>query len=313
MEALIVCVQACIGLPDSTVSLAIGGGQMSGLHITGFGRAVYPPGATYGPRRLGDHILVWSESHTFVACCNGQTHEVTPGVFFFALKGSFDSYVWDPQKRSRHGYIHFQCENLPHCPPMEEWPRLFGGAEIQIQQALLELIFSWQDPKDSGGRYLADMALETLVVMLVGERRKNVPLSTHEGLLRSLELASRTWSEGRQGDLPVETLAASAGLSRAQYSRLFTKEFGLGPHSLLRALRLERAAELLASTNFTIQEIARLTGFGDAPTLAHAFRRHFHTTPSALRRRGQTACTSPLRWRARCILQWLGRESDETR
>ena len=283
---------------------------MSGVQVTGLGRVVYPPGASYGPRRLSDHILVWSDSHTFVACCDGQTQEVTPGVFFFALKGSFDSYIWDPHKRSRHGYIHFQCDALPHCPALATWPRLLGGndAEIQIRQALLELIFFWQDPKDTGGRFLADQALETLLVMLVGQRRKIEPLSSHEGLLRSLELASRSWSEGQQGDLPVETLAASAGLSRAQYSRLFTLEFGLGPHSLLRVLRLERAAELLASTNFTIQEIARLTGFGDASTLAHAFRRDFHTTAGALRRHGQSTSTNPLRWRARSILQWLGRE-----
>jgi AraC-like DNA-binding protein len=286
---------------------------MSGPRITGYGRSVYPPGATYGPRRLNDHILVWSESHIFTASSDGQTHEVIPGTFFFALKDSVDFYRWDPHKRSRHGHIHFQLDELSHCPPLNNWPRLLLGADAQTRQALLELIFSWQDPKDLGGRHLAENALATLLLTLVGQRRKTSPLPTHTGLLRSLEHASRAWSEGRQGDLPVDALAKAAGISRAQYCRLFTKEFGLGPHSLLRALRLERAAELLTSTNFSIQDIAKQTGFSDAPTLAHAFRRHFHSTPSALRRRGLTACTSPLRWRARGILQWLGRDQTETR
>lgn len=79
--------------------------------------------------------------------------------------------------------------------------------------------------------------------------------------------------------LPVDRLAAVAGISRAHFVRLFTAHMGLPPSDHVEARRLERIERLLLATEMKVGEIAALTGFADGNYLAKVFRRRRGMTP----------------------------------
>lgn len=83
--------------------------------------------------------------------------------------------------------------------------------------------------------------------------------------------------------LPVDRLAAVAGLSRAHFVRQFSKGFGQAPSDFVLSRRLERIERLLLATELKVAEIAAATGFNDANYLAKAFRRHRGLAPLAFR------------------------------
>ncbi|MBV2153179.1 GlxA family transcriptional regulator [Kitasatospora sp. SUK 42] len=84
--------------------------------------------------------------------------------------------------------------------------------------------------------------------------------------------------------LTVEQLAQHARVSVRTLHRHFVKRTGARPLEWLNSQRVRRAQQLLETTDFTIERIAALGGFGTSVAL----RRHFHdalgTTPDAYRR-----------------------------
>ena len=58
----------------------------------------------------------------------------------------------------------------------------------------------------------------------------------------------------------------------------------MSPFNWLRALRIERAKELLASSTLPLAEIALAVGFSTQPEFTTAFKRATGVTPGAWRR-----------------------------
>jgi transcriptional regulator GlxA family with amidase domain len=82
----------------------------------------------------------------------------------------------------------------------------------------------------------------------------------------------------------VARLAKIAGLSRAAFARRFAVEVGAPPKKHLARLRMQRAAELLATTDASLAEVAALVGYANEFALSRAFRRLTGAPPGAYRR-----------------------------
>ena len=83
--------------------------------------------------------------------------------------------------------------------------------------------------------------------------------------------------------LPIDRLAQIAGLSRAHFTRRFTRALGLPPSDYVTARRLERIERLLLATEMKVSEIAQATGYYDPNYLAKAFRKHRGMAPLEFR------------------------------
>jgi AraC family transcriptional regulator, activator of mtrCDE len=85
--------------------------------------------------------------------------------------------------------------------------------------------------------------------------------------------------------LSVERLADIAGMSRSAFAAQFMKAFGQPPMSMLKLVRLRKAAELLATTTLPVAEIARTVGFSSRSNFSQAFHAMHGMDPTAFRRR----------------------------
>ncbi|MFY0409261.1 AraC family transcriptional regulator [Solicola sp. PLA-1-18] len=79
-------------------------------------------------------------------------------------------------------------------------------------------------------------------------------------------------------------LAAEAGVSRATLARQFAAAVGEPPMGYLSRWRLDLAADLLTSTDLTVDAIASRVGFAGGFSLSAAFSRHHGRSPTAYRR-----------------------------
>jgi AraC-like DNA-binding protein len=104
-----------------------------------------------------------------------------------------------------------------------------------------------------------------------------VPPARH--LLRAKDLADARYSE----PLDVDDLAASAGLSRAHFSREFKRAFGEAPHAYLLTRRLERAAALLRTTDRSVADICLSVGLQSIGSFTTSFGRAYGRSPTAYR------------------------------
>jgi AraC family transcriptional regulator len=95
-------------------------------------------------------------------------------------------------------------------------------------------------------------------------------------------------------------LARQAGMSPFHFHRVFRGLVGETPLELHRRLRLERAAERLATTDAAVTAIAFDAGFESHEAFTRAFRAAYATSPSEWRTREPTCHGVPAALPARC-------------
>jgi AraC-like DNA-binding protein len=87
-----------------------------------------------------------------------------------------------------------------------------------------------------------------------------------------------------QEPLSSAALAARVGMGLGRFLREFKVTFAATPHQYIQQRRLQRACEMLRSTDATLSTVALETGFASHSHFATAFRAAIGTTPSDYRR-----------------------------
>jgi len=95
-----------------------------------------------------------------------------------------------------------------------------------------------------------------------------------------------------QDPLTLESLAHMAGLSISHYSRLFKKSIGYSPIEYLTHLRIDRAKELLALSDYRLKAIAQSVGYSDEFYFSRIFKKIEGTSPRDYAKRNRLAPVS---------------------
>lgn len=107
---------------------------------------------------------------------------------------------------------------------------------------------------------------------------------THEGITKALNLIAADYRK----KLTLHRLAVAAGLSISRFSSLFHRQTGRSPVDFLLNYRLERAREMLGSTDMKIYEIAEYTGFDSVSYFNRKFKSVYRHTPAFYRKNAGT-------------------------
>ena len=96
-------------------------------------------------------------------------------------------------------------------------------------------------------------------------------------------------------DLALDDIARRIASSRRQLQRAYLEIGGTTFREHLTAVRMQRAAEMLAARSLTVREVAQRVGYRQPAQFAKAFRRHHGVAPSAFRLRAHRgAAPAPL-------------------
>lgn len=100
--------------------------------------------------------------------------------------------------------------------------------------------------------------------------------SARERIAKSVEFMKTHLRE----PLNVSALAALVNLSRSHYTTLFRRVTGYAPLNYLNHLRMQRAVELLNTTDWPIKHVSDHLGFSDQFYFSRAFRKMHSHSPS---------------------------------
>ena len=81
----------------------------------------------------------------------------------------------------------------------------------------------------------------------------------------------------------VESMADTAAMSRSAFAEHFAESFGRSPMSFVNHVRMQRAAQLLAVENMSIDQIARTVGYSSRSHFSRAFKDHSGLPPKDFR------------------------------
>lgn len=90
--------------------------------------------------------------------------------------------------------------------------------------------------------------------------------------------------ENYMKDISVNDLSESVGIRRQKIFYHFKKRYGKGIKSYLRDIRMQKAQELLETSDLAIYRIAKAVGYNHFGYFCREFKRLYHLTPKEIRR-----------------------------
>lgn len=254
---------------------------LAGVGMSGV--ATYPPGATFGPRAMRDYEFVW----IIEGRCEYRWGELTvpapPGAVVLCRPGQTDFFRWDAERRTRHGYFHFMIDHVPRSwPKQDDWPLVRPMPEGDILRPMFRYMLTWS----AGDQVLRDLTVKHMLRAFVTGQLATRDVG-HGELPDAVERAEAFIHEALDRDaaapLELEELSDAACVTPEHLCRLFKKHAGRSPMETVRLARLDRAATLLARSNYSIGEIAHLCGFASQFHFSGRFKRAFGKSPTQVR------------------------------
>lgn len=258
------------------------------------GIATYPAGATFGPRLLRDYEFVWVIEGEVEYRWGQATVAAPPGSIVLCRAGATDFFRFDPHGRTCHGYFHFTILTTPaDWPAPAGWPLVRPATDDDILRPLFRHLLTWAG---KGNALQCELTIAQLLTAFVSGEIAigDVP---REALPEAVERVQAYIHERleREPDvhLCLADLAAVAGVNREHLCRLFTAATGRSPMETVRLARLDRAATLLARSNYSIGEIAAMYGFASPFHFSRRFKEAYGRSPRDLRRGLAAGATPP--------------------
>jgi len=276
------------------------------------GLAIYPPGATFGPRHLQDWEFVWIIDGDTEYTSDGVTVACPPGSVVLCRSRVVDGFRWDPEKRTRHGYFHFNVLKIPSdWPPQAQWPLVRHPSEGDVLRPLFRHVMAWSG---NGNPLLCRLNIAHMLTAFVSGETGSPDLP-HDALPEPVEKAlkhiTRQLEDAPHAEITLPELAEIAHVTPAHLCRLFKAARLHSPVETVQLARLDRAAVFLTRSNYTIGEIARLCGYASQFHFSRRFKKAFRKSPSAMRTEIQNGAVPPIarlvRWAPRIDVKTTAR------
>lgn len=104
--------------------------------------------------------------------------------------------------------------------------------------------------------------------------------------------AARAWALSRlEQPILLRDMARQESMSVRTFTRRFREEVGISPGQWLAQQRVERARQLLESTDLSVDQVARDAGFGTATSLRQHVQAALGVSPTVYRRTFRSAST----------------------
>ena len=197
------------------------------------------------------------------------------------IGGSLDSVFW-------HRYLHPLLEN-PSVRELKLTPAVSWHA-----QALSAVERAWQSgvKEAPGYEFAVRQALSDLMLGLC----LHMPAAPASPSAKSLRDAGRiklmlSYIHANYAQaLTTARIARSAAVSESECLRCFRHTIGVTPIQYLRQLRIQKAAELLLTSNLKVSEIAVQCGFQEMSYFAKTFRELRGLSPTDFRLTSGQTC-----------------------
>ncbi|WP_114855412.1 AraC family transcriptional regulator [Brachybacterium sp. YJGR34] len=269
----------------------------SDLSLTASGPARiadYPPGSSYGPRRLPDFELVWllagSAQLTLSpgrAPTEARSCSLLPGDVAITRPGVQDHYAWDPVISSRHAYLHFTADDLGSLPDPAAWPAMRSFSELPVLESLCDYLLALAGDEGRPAAERSAQVLHWLVDLYVTGPLPRDPLAgLPAAVLAALEETGEIWARDGLRLIHVEELARRSHVTPAHLHRVVKSALGMGPAQFLELVRLWQAATALQRSSATISEVGVLCGYPDRFHFSRRFRHLYGIPPREAREVG---------------------------
>lgn len=213
---------------------------------------------------------------------DNQIHTIKKGDAFFLKTPNDDIYYFDDEKNEapwKFVYIIFEGQSAfsYYNYIISHFGNIFHLSEYDPAVKLLLDLHNNAKNGLISNAFLADSEVFRFLCLLCDTNSRNQQLTI---VSKAKEYMEKNFA------LPI-TLAQTAeqlGVSQSHLSREFTKHTGEQPIHYLSKIRIEKAIQMLISTDMNLNKISRLCGFSDRNYFCKVFKKYIKLSPGEFRR-----------------------------
>lgn len=140
-------------------------------------------------------------------------------------------------------------------------------------------IFKEAESKNITDCYQASGIAYQFLMELFRSTKRNIKGEYPLAIIKALKLMKENYNTLNS----IEDIADGVGLSKYYFIRMFTREIGISPIKYITKVRIEKAVELLHSTDNTIDEIAKKIGYSNGNYFIKVFKSCLGVSPGEFR------------------------------
>ncbi len=275
-----------------------------GLFLTDCGYTVIEPGTPYPPqlhpdayqfdwktgRTLNEYQMVYITRGRGVFEAKGvRLQSVEAGDLFFLFPGVWHRYTpdiktgWDEQWLGFNGEL---AERLLSKPLVNRnKPIVRIGVDESLRQRFIGMVNTMI--RDPAGAPFSSAGDIIKILGLVQEHILN--MGVHGRLSSFIREAQNQILRQASLKINFEIMADKLGIGYSSFRHRFKQQTGVSPAQFQNSIRMNRAKDLLASTDLSISEIALQCGFENVYYFSRHFTQKMGMTPSAYRNQSRSS------------------------
>lgn len=249
----------------------------------------HPKLPTYRPRgRLDFQIIYIASGKAHFHFGNPENETIVPAgnIVLFRPK-EFQKYEYYGIDKTEVYWIHFTGNDVKNILRKYGFPdekRIFPvGTSLEYERVFKRIIMELQRCQDDYEEML-DLLLRHLLIIFHRELTREHVLK-NEYLDSEMDITASYFNENYNRDINIEEYAVSRGMSVSWFIRNFKKYTGTTPMQFITSIRITNAQMLLETTNYAINEIARIVGYDNPLYFSRLFRKQKGCPPSHYRKR----------------------------
>ena len=233
---------------------------------------------TYNSIGRDDYFLIYVTDGVFNTKINDTVFHLNKGaVVLYPPKYKYHYWGEPPSKYLCAHFTGSHAEKIltdlefplePYVLEGEFSPKIEGLFYKMIEQYMTNAPFL---------QYSLACLLEEILLTIAIERARS---SGYRTFKKSIKYIHANYTEKIQ----IPNLAKMEGLSNSRYITLFSKEMGKTPSEYILDLRLNRACDLLLTTDMEINAVGASSGYKDQYFFSKIFKKHMGMSPQEYRK-----------------------------
>lgn len=230
-------------------------------------------------KHMPKHQLIYKTSGEVITHYNGKVAHITPGTVYVIPKSSNADYYVERKVVGDCIDIFFDTDT----PPVDELFCIDFSSNKKISDLFNQAYNLWLSKPD--GYYCKTMAaVYKIMYEMLTKCNKYAKTDRFKKIDSGVDYIK---SHLYDNELDYYMPSKLSGISYTYFKKLFVERFGIPPVQYVTAFRLERAAELLLTNQYSVSEIASMCGFESVYYFSRKFKEKYGSSPTAFKNERQ--------------------------